>query len=114
MTTLLEKCRQGETITGLEIIDMHGHLGRPAFAAGECSAASLVCVLTRADSVPFGRGFLRNQFVCPPRFAPVLERQYTYRDDAHQKSQRNTDAQSSNNRIALTPAQAFPNRTNRP
>jgi predicted TIM-barrel fold metal-dependent hydrolase len=47
MTNLLERGRRGETLTGVEIIDIHGHLGVYAFTIPEVSPASMVRVMDR-------------------------------------------------------------------
>jgi len=47
MTTLLQRGRRGETLTGLDIIDMHGHLGRYQFAIPDLSPAGLVAAMDR-------------------------------------------------------------------
>ncbi len=47
MTTLLERGRRGEPLDDLDIVDVHGHLGRPPFGVGELSAASLVATMDR-------------------------------------------------------------------
>jgi hypothetical protein len=47
MSSLLDRARRGETLTGLDIIDMHGHLGRYQFAVADDSPASLVATMDR-------------------------------------------------------------------
>lgn len=47
MNTLLELAREGRPLTGCEIIDTHGHLGRYAFAIPELTPESLVRSLDR-------------------------------------------------------------------
>lgn len=48
MTTLLERGRQGESLADVDIVDIHGHLGRPPFAVPELSPGSLVGAMDRA------------------------------------------------------------------
>ena len=47
MTSLLERGRRGETLADLDVIDMHGHLGRVGFAVPDQSAEGLVAVMDR-------------------------------------------------------------------
>jgi hypothetical protein len=47
MTALLKKARRGETLAGLDIVDMHGHIGRYMFAIPDLSTAGLVRVMGR-------------------------------------------------------------------
>lgn len=47
MSSLLERARRGEPLADLEIIDMHGHLGRYQFAVADASPAGLVATMDR-------------------------------------------------------------------
>ena len=47
MTTLLELGRRGEPITGIEVIDMHSHIGRAAFTIPDTTAGGIVEVMAR-------------------------------------------------------------------
>ncbi|KKK81824.1 hypothetical protein LCGC14_2809560, partial [marine sediment metagenome] len=47
MTSMLQRARGGETLTDLDIIDMHGHLGRYQFNIPDPSPAALVAVMDR-------------------------------------------------------------------
>jgi uncharacterized protein len=47
MTTLLELGRQGKPITGIEVIDMHSHIGRAAFTIPDTTAEGIVEVMAR-------------------------------------------------------------------
>ena len=47
MKSLLEAGRSGEAITGLEVIDMHGHLGRTGYPGPDTPAAGLVETMDR-------------------------------------------------------------------
>ena len=47
MTTLLERGRRGERLDDLDIVDIHGHLGRSPFGVPELSPASLVATMDR-------------------------------------------------------------------
>jgi uncharacterized protein len=47
MSTLLERARCGESVTGEGIIDMHGHLGRTSFNIPDTSPDSLVAAMDR-------------------------------------------------------------------
>lgn len=45
--TLLDAGRSGDRLSGIDVIDMHGHLGRCGFAIPEMSAARMVAVMDR-------------------------------------------------------------------
>ncbi|NLF32385.1 MAG: amidohydrolase [Planctomycetes bacterium] len=47
MTTLLQRGRRGERLDDLDIVDMHGHLGRSPFGVPDLSPASLVAGMDR-------------------------------------------------------------------
>ncbi len=47
MSSLLDLGRRGEPLAGLDVIDMHGHLGRYDFAVPDLSPAGLVAVMDR-------------------------------------------------------------------
>lgn len=47
MTALLNRGRRGEALTDLDVIDLHGHLGRYQFAIPDHSPAGLVAVMDR-------------------------------------------------------------------
>ena len=47
MTALLELGRQGKPITGIEVIDMHSHIGRAAFTIPDTTAEGIVEVMAR-------------------------------------------------------------------
>ncbi len=47
MSELLARARRGEPLTGADIIDMHGHLGRWQFAIPDTSAEGLVATMDR-------------------------------------------------------------------
>lgn len=47
MMSLLERARRGEPLADLDIVDMHGHLGRPRFAVADLSPQSLVSAMDR-------------------------------------------------------------------
>jgi hypothetical protein len=47
MSALLERARRGEGLADLEIIDVHGHLGRYQYAIGDLSPQGLVAVMDR-------------------------------------------------------------------
>ena len=47
MSTLLDRARRGETIADLDIVDIHGHLGRYQYAVADDSPSTspLSCVI---------------------------------------------------------------------
>jgi uncharacterized protein len=47
MTTLLQRARSGESLADVDIVDAHGHLGRPRFGVPVTTPASLVKVMDR-------------------------------------------------------------------
>jgi predicted TIM-barrel fold metal-dependent hydrolase len=47
MSTLLERGRLGLSLEDLDVVDIHGHLGRSPFAVPDVSAASLVAAMDR-------------------------------------------------------------------
>lgn len=47
MSALLAQGRQGQPLTGLDIIDMHGHLGRVGYLIPDLSVAGLVATMDR-------------------------------------------------------------------
>lgn len=47
MSTLLERGRRGESLGDLDLIDMHGHLGRQTFGVPDLSPGSLVAAMDR-------------------------------------------------------------------
>ncbi|MBN2584016.1 MAG: amidohydrolase [Planctomycetes bacterium] len=47
MTTLLQRVRLGERLDDLDIIDMHGHLGRPPFGVPDLSPDAVVASMDR-------------------------------------------------------------------
>jgi len=47
MSSLLERSRRGESLADLDIVDLHGHLGRPRFGAADLSPQSLVAAMDR-------------------------------------------------------------------
>ncbi len=47
MTTLLQRGRGGESLADMDIIDMHGHLGRYHFAIPDLTPAALVATMDR-------------------------------------------------------------------
>jgi hypothetical protein len=47
MSSLLERGRRGEPLTGLDVVDMHAHLGRTDFTVPDVSAESLVAAMDR-------------------------------------------------------------------
>lgn len=47
MSTFLQQGREGTTLTDVEIIDLHGHLGRFLFTVPDISAKGLIAVMDR-------------------------------------------------------------------